>query len=169
MDLGRERTINGYTICMAGAAGESDSFNAKIMAIQIGTSISGPWATEGYIGNPAQDDIVHRSYTTPVTARYVRLYITDPGEDNIVRLPEFEVIADPIACIGDFDWVDDVDMEDFGHFQSCLSGQGTPQTDPACADARLDDDEDVDQTDLAIFQACFSGPNMPPSPACCPE
>jgi len=67
---------------------------------------------------------------------------------------------------GDFDADGDVDQEDFGHFQACLTGSGMPQSEPDCQDARLDDDEDVDQGDFGVFQACFSGPNMPADPGC---
>ncbi|HOB74565.1 MAG TPA: PKD domain-containing protein [Phycisphaerae bacterium] len=64
---------------------------------------------------------------------------------------------------GDFDHDGDVDLEDFGHFQVCLTGQGYPQTDPNCADALLDSDTDVDAADLAVFKTCFAGANVPPA------
>lgn len=66
----------------------------------------------------------------------------------------------------DFDLDNDVDMEDFGRFQACLSGPGTSQTNPNCAGARLDGDDDVDQDDFGLFQQCFSGPNMTANPDC---
>jgi hypothetical protein len=68
---------------------------------------------------------------------------------------------------GDFDDDGDVDQEDFGHFQICLSGSGIVQDDPACADAHLDADADVDQQDLDIFRHCLSGANNPPSDPSC--
>jgi len=61
---------------------------------------------------------------------------------------------------GDFDQDGDVDLEDFGRFQLCLSGLNVPQTDPACAKARLDGDADVDQSDVDRFIACMSGPDI---------
>lgn len=66
----------------------------------------------------------------------------------------------------DFDADGDVDLEDFGYFQKCLSGAGVPQTRPECQNARLDEDLDVDGADFAIFQACFSGPDLPADPWC---
>ncbi len=69
---------------------------------------------------------------------------------------------------GDFDLDSDVDQEDFGHLQACLTGSGQPQMDPACLDARLDGDRDVDPNDWAIFEACISGPNVPADPGCAP-
>jgi len=60
----------------------------------------------------------------------------------------------------DFDHDGDVDMEDFGHFQSCFSGREVMQAHPACAGAHLDLDYDVDEDDLALFMDCFSGPGV---------
>jgi hypothetical protein len=63
----------------------------------------------------------------------------------------------------DYDADGDVDQDDFGHFQRCLSGSG--QAPPAgCADADLDVDGDVDGTDLTLFAACLSGAGR--SPGC---
>ena len=61
----------------------------------------------------------------------------------------------------DFDSDGDVDQEDFGHLQGCLSGAGVPQTDPNCIGADLDKDTDVDQEDLSGLRDCLSGPNVP--------
>ncbi len=66
----------------------------------------------------------------------------------------------------DLDRDGDVDQEDFGRFQVCLTGPGIPQNDPVCWGACLDEDDDVDQDDFGVFQACLSGANVPPPPAC---
>jgi hypothetical protein len=66
----------------------------------------------------------------------------------------------------DFDRDGDVDMEDFGHFQVCLTGPGVPQIRPDCVDARLDGDVDVDQEDFGVFQRCLSGAHRPADAAC---
>jgi len=67
---------------------------------------------------------------------------------------------------GDFDLDSDVDQEDFGRFQACLTGPGIPQNDPACLDARLDADSDVDAADLTLFRQCVSGPGIPANSNC---
>ena len=71
----------------------------------------------------------------------------------------WEFTTGPIP--GDFDADQDVDQQDFGHLQECLTGSGVAQTDPNCQDALLDDDNDVDQDDFGIFQSCTSGANVP--------
>jgi lysophospholipase L1-like esterase len=68
---------------------------------------------------------------------------------------------------GDFDDDADVDQEDFGHFQICLSGEGVVPDDPSCADANFDGDYDVDQQDLAVFRRCYSGVGAPPADPTC--
>lgn len=91
LDLGGNRTVNGFIIRHAGAAGESTSYNTKNFKIQSATSMSGPWSDECTVDNSAQTNVTNRSYDTPKTLRYVRLYITNPGIDNYARIPEFEV------------------------------------------------------------------------------
>lgn len=74
------------------------------------------------------------------------------------------VTVEPIP--GDMDHDGDVDQADFGRLQGCLSGQGAPQNNPECLEARLDDDTDVDQLDVNIFLGCQSGANVPADPTC---
>jgi hypothetical protein len=69
---------------------------------------------------------------------------------------------------GDLDRDGDVDQDDFGWLQRCLSGSYTAQPDPACRDARLDGDEDVDDADIRLFLLCVSRPNVPSDPECLP-
>ncbi len=66
----------------------------------------------------------------------------------------------------DFDADDDVDQEDFGLVQACLSGDQLPQWDVKCKMARLDADTDVDVVDVRMFLECLSGPNSPADPGC---
>jgi len=61
---------------------------------------------------------------------------------------------------GDFDTDGDVDVEDFGHFQGCLSGVNVPYS-SGCENASLDHDADVDEYDYLLFEACLSGPGSP--------
>ena len=62
---------------------------------------------------------------------------------------------------GDIDRDGDVDQEDFGLFQACLSGDTRPY-EAGCEDADLDKDGDVDQGDFTEFYTCMGGANQPP-------
>ena len=66
----------------------------------------------------------------------------------------------------DLDRDGDVDLDDFGLLQRCLSGRAIPQPDPACAGRDYSPDGAVDINDLRIFFRCLSGPNVPPTPSC---
>lgn len=87
--------------------------------------------------------------------------------DTSVTLP---VDADgcPLPIPGDADGDLDVDQEDFGTFQECLSGSGVEQDDPGCVSAKLDGDQDVDQDDFDIFAACMTGADVQGHPNCAP-
>lgn len=91
LDLGAEKTVNGFIVKHEGATGSPSYWNTEQFRIQSGTSYDGPWTDETVVDNSAQANITNRKYVTPKSLRYVRLYITDPGPDNIARIPEFEV------------------------------------------------------------------------------
>jgi hypothetical protein len=59
----------------------------------------------------------------------------------------------------------DVDQEDFGQWQRCVSGDAEPRT-PSCTTCDIDDDDDVDQDDLNILLGCLNGANVPIAPGC---
>jgi hypothetical protein len=60
----------------------------------------------------------------------------------------------------DFDYDNDVDQDDFGHLQSCLSGDGAYAS--GCQDADITADGAVNQADLGRWLPCMNGPNNPP-------
>jgi len=66
----------------------------------------------------------------------------------------------------DFDWDDDVDLEDFGRFQICLGHPAFPVADPDCDACNLNDDSDVDLDDLAVFRGCLTGANIAVDRSC---
>jgi hypothetical protein len=73
---------------------------------------------------------------------------------------EFTVSTGPAS---DFDTDGDVDLTDFGHFQSCFNGPNRPPAQANCGDADFNADNDVDLADFGTFQGCFNGPNRPPA------
>jgi len=76
------------------------------------------------------------------------------------------LVIDLAATVpADFDRDGDVDQEDFGRFQACLTGPVSP-ADPDCAAADLDGDGNVDGDDFRAFRSCLSGPNVPLDATC---
>ncbi|GMU21073.1 MAG: hypothetical protein AMXMBFR13_11670 [Phycisphaerae bacterium] len=67
----------------------------------------------------------------------------------------------PLEVFGDFDRDADVDQEDFGTFQACLTGPNGANLPAGCEASDLDGDADVDQDDFGILQRCISGPGEP--------
>lgn len=84
-----------------------------------------------------------------------------------IRAEIMEVVLDILTpgIPGDFDDDQDVDMEDYGHIQACLSDALSPLP-PECLDANLDGDSNVDDADVALFMMCLSGANVPAAPDC---
>jgi hypothetical protein len=66
----------------------------------------------------------------------------------------------------DIDGDGDVDLEDFGLLQACLTGSFTSLDDPSCSVADLNDDERVERNDVTIFLGCLTGPNAPVNSLC---
>ncbi|UCD27662.1 MAG: hypothetical protein JSV03_11180 [Planctomycetota bacterium] len=112
----------------------------------------------GFTGNGVLDAPNHKG-----VLEHLAFAVNDTAGPFQVYLDTIEQPCPPSA---DFDNDGDVDQEDFGHFQACLTGTDTPQNDPDCQDAKLDGDSDVDQEDFAIIQSCLSGANIPVDPEC---
>ena len=72
-------------------------------------------------------------------------------------------------CPPDFDLDGDVDLTDFGHLQSCLTGI-YPNLNPACMDANIDEDPNnrIDSVDVQKFVRCLTGPAQLADLSCLP-
>lgn len=63
----------------------------------------------------------------------------------------------------DFDQDGDVDLSDFGFFQTCFNGPNRPTPFTSCVLSDFDGDDDVDLSDFSVLLSCFNGPNRPPA------
>jgi hypothetical protein len=112
--------------------------------------------TPGSIGS-----FVHTGLTNG-TMYYYAAFAHDQVGNNSPRITVLTVPVGP----ADYDHDGDVDQDDFGHFQVCLTGQTIPQYDPNCQNAKFDGDADVDETDFQAFLNCMRGPGNPAEPDC---
>ncbi len=128
-------------------------------------------------GVPRYDNIVMRGgvcYSAPGACCFADTTCAEHFEGDCSTLGgQFAgsgtVCADTACCPpqpADHDLDLDVDMEDFGWFQTCLSGTSIPAATVACRCGDLDHDEDVDADDVNMFIGCLSGPENPADPNC---
>ncbi|MHC4796946.1 MAG: family 10 glycosylhydrolase [Planctomycetota bacterium] len=92
--------------------------------------------------------------------------VEDAAATNTPEIITVAILVDYDGIPGDLDDDGDVDQEDFGIVQSCLTGPAVGPPAPGCEGANLDGDLDVDQDDIAKFQQCISGPNVSGNPNC---
>lgn len=175
LDLGAEWILTGFRPQLAGAAGKWTCFNLRHYLLQTGPGLSGPWTTAFDVHNESQLDSITSTFTTPLPARYVRIYIDDCGIDDYARLPEFEVIGDPNPR-ADLDGDEDVDLADMALFQGCFGGAGSPPPPDFascdCDTANLHTEPgdppegDVDLLDVEEAATCLHGPGVAVPLAC---
>lgn len=146
-----------------------DAGGSDAVAYEITIDDSPTWLSvspdSGVCSGQANEHSVIYSPTALPKGQYsATIRVAAPGAINSPRTISVDLsVTTPRA---DFDGDGDVDQDDFGHLQVCLStvaGQITPE----CVDANLNDDTSVNQTDLLTFLNCFSGPDRP-IPLDCP-
>lgn len=85
---------------------------------------------------------------------------------NALHLDDWSIedITPPTSA--DMDGDDDVDLDDFGVFQTCITGPNLGPVQEGCESVDFDHDNDIDQSDFGAFQQCYSGPDIPADPDC---
>ncbi len=141
-----------------------------------GNAASIDWGTDRIAEQAPTHEIythVWRTFTatTPQASIWLRAHhpVTNPSVMIYADQVEVRKLTGPppaVVVSPDFDHDGDVDVDDFAALQTCFSGDGFPQTTPACIDKRLDGDDDVDAADLARLMNCMNGPNVEPDPTC---
>lgn len=152
LDSGVERLLSGIVVRHAGAGGEPGYFNTEAFRLETRVTDSDLWRVDSTVYNDQSNASTLRRYLAPRAARFVRLFISDPGIDNYARIPEFEVYA---AVPGDFDLDNDRDMLDVAAMQNCWVGCGACI---ACFPAHQNGDETLDSLDVQEFLSRLSGP-----------
>lgn len=100
--------------------------------------------------------------TTPTAAGTWYLHVQGYNGEGVANGAYAYAVSAHAGIAADLDGDADVDLVDFGLFQTCFNGPNRTAG-PACsADADFDNDGDVDLNDFGTFQACFNGPNRPP-------
>ncbi len=99
----------GTTTAPSGDPGANDHSGMNTTNFLIQHRVDGAWETLfDVVGNPgtAEGDITEHGLAEAVTIKDLRLYITDPGEDNAARIYEIEVynLPNPPLSIDDNRW-----------------------------------------------------------------
>lgn len=147
---GIHNAYGGQTYIWPVSATESGSGNNRTVTFTIKALPA--WFTDGPLDDNDISGFVEDTYT----------YVGWLNNDLNFRIYPLQLDAP------DFDRDTDVDMEDFGHMQACITGPQEPVIDPNCGNALLDNDTDIDAADVALFENCFSGPGNQASGTCMP-
>ncbi|MHC4444468.1 MAG: CehA/McbA family metallohydrolase domain-containing protein [Planctomycetota bacterium] len=152
---------------------DEDTFtvrNGGVDVLEYTIQCSQPWLRVGSRSGDSNDcsdiDTIIIAYAGGLAlgSHFATIDVIDPNALNNPQSIQIELLVIPIPA--DFDADGDVDQEDFGHLQKCISGTGIAQNNPECLNARLDGDLDVDIKDYNLFKACISGANIPADPNC---
>jgi alkaline phosphatase len=105
--------------------------------------------------------LVYSAASLDLGSYVAHLEVADP---QAVNSPQSVTVVLTVAPVpGDFDADMDVDQEDFGRLQLCMSQAPLP---PGCDVADFNHSGTVDRADVTIFGRCYSGPNIPVVPGC---
>ncbi len=125
----------------------------------------------GPLANGESDPVTVTITDTAMEPAIYTAYVTfvdtcDPAYTHIRRID-----MTVLPLFADVDDDGDVDQDDFGALQACITGMDDPTGvfDPEnCGHFDRDGDEDVDDWDLADFEACATGPGIlwAPTPEC---
>lgn len=99
LEFARNFSITGFVLRLPAMAGEQYDFNAENVSFQTAPGFAGPWTTVATASNTLQRDRIISILGAPVSARYVRLMVNDPGIDNYARIQEFEVYVSDLPVI----------------------------------------------------------------------
>lgn len=136
------------------------------MVTPVATFTSGTAPSLRFYEAPA--DINGVELETVDVQAYVDYLKYDLNNNGLVTPKDRQILGRFVGkAICDYDWDGDVDMDDFGHFQSCYTnGPLSPLGMIRCDDADLTGDGRSDVADFTIFQSCASRANVPADVNC---
>jgi hypothetical protein len=160
LDRGRPAPADHFTIANTGGSCTTVNYLIATGADWLSADLSAGTVPGGTQSSPIS--LLYRIDGLPLGEYTATVRVEDPAVTNP---PQVITVRLTVRQRGDQDFNGDVDQEDFGLFQACLSGEGVSPGN-GCAVADLDQDGDVDHSDFAIFRCCMSGAGVPADPAC---
>jgi len=106
--------------------------------------------------------VCYRTVDLPVGVYTATITVDDDGSTPAAsNAPQtIEVTLTVKSVLPDLDFDGDVDQEDFGLLQACVSEVGISQPSPTCVAADFNRDGVVDQVDIAAFLDCHGPPSV---------
>ncbi len=150
--MGTQAADDGFTLINMG----SGPLNYTITADAPWVSVSPP--TGRSTGETDTLTVIYDTAGVPRGHHTATISVTDPTASNSPQTIAVDLEA---IAFGDFDSDGDVDQEDFGRFQVCLTGPGVHR-DEGCLAADANQDTAIDDQDIAAFLICLGGPDQPP-------
>jgi hypothetical protein len=149
-----------------GTQAVNDSFtliNVGVAPLNYTIDTDAPWVsvTPPTGKSTGETDTLTVTYNTAGVSRGHHLATISVTDATASNSPQTVTVDLNVLAFADFDSDGDVDQEDFGKFQACLSGSGvdSPQ---GCLAADSNQDGAVDDFDISAFLNCMNGPDQPP-------
>lgn len=154
----RGQNLSGDTFTLSNTGGSVLNYTITDNASWLSASPS-----SGAVASVPVNIAINYSTAGLATGPYTGVMtITAPGATNTPRTVTVNLTVNPPPYArSDFDQDTDVDLDDYGELQRCMTGDGFTITDPTCLDADLTGDDDVDSGDFTKFLACLSGARVP--------
>lgn len=158
VDFGGTLSDDTFTVSNGGAGTLSYSVTAEVIGEQPWLSVAPSDGT-----STGEADTITVSFTVndlPIGLHTATITVADDGSaPPAANDPQtIAVTVDVRTVLPDLSLDGDVDQEDFGLFQACLSGENSPS--PSCVSADFTHNGLVDQLDLVVFLGCVSGADV---------
>jgi hypothetical protein len=160
------KTSLAFQAIALGTQAANDSFtliNMGVAPLNYTVSTDAPWVsvTPPTGRSTGETDTLTVTYNTPGVSRGHHLAAISVTDATASNSPQTIAVDLEVVAFADFDSDGDVDQEDFGRFQACLSGSGVSYA-QGCLAGDSNQDSAVDEFDARSFLNCMNGPDQPP-------